>query len=390
MKIKNKYKHEKQQDGTYNIYNIPIFKLYDDKKRGKIDKNTAKDIINNFNNDAKRGYYPRVHVGHQDFTVHNRPGLGFMDNLRFDGVDCFFCDIAKIHKKDINAVKNLKYPYRSVEYDTQEKKITGLAMLESIPPYFTFPILALNETEKFSKLESKNLIVLFQEKESDMDEQVKAPVGEKVAQEEVKVETLTSEDIAGIRELLDLTPIILEMVESFKSSKSDKEVVSSVASTPEVVAMSKQYNELKSRLDIFEAKNHNITVFSRLRDICNQNANVDYKSEAVFISKLEGDENKNLYISKLESRSEIPEPHRASQFARNFKGFDDKTLDKYSKESAEIKKIANQAYKDYNDTINQHNEKRALQFSRSFPTVEKYVDYVVSVSEFEEYNPNKG
>jgi len=394
MKLKNKYKHEKQKDGTYNIYNVPIFKLYDDDKKGKIDKDTALEIVNNFNNDVSNGFYPRVHVGHQDFSVHNQPGVGFVDNLNFDGIDCFYCDIAKVDEKNINSIRQYKYPYRSVEYDTTDKKIIGLALLESVPPYFNFPILALNEIEKFSKTESKNLVVLFQNKEMKMDEQMDAPI---VESEEIAVEPegedvsrLTPEEMTSIREIIAMKPVIAEMIAFFdEMNTGEEEPVAdegSIASTPEVVAMQK-YKELEKRLDSFEAKNHNITVFSKLRDICNKNSDVNYKLEETFISKLEGDANKNLYISSLASRVAKPEAHRVSQFARNFKGFDDKTLSKYSKETAEVKEVASKAHKDYSDTINQHNEKRAMQFSKTFPTVEKYVDHVVNMYEIEGYDP---
>ena len=227
-----------------------------------------------------------------------------------------------------------------------------------------------------------------------MDEQMDAPI---VESEEIAVEPegedvsrLTPEEMTSIREIIAMKPVIAEMIAFFdEMNTGEEEPVAdegSIASTPEVVAMQK-YKELEKRLDSFEAKNHNITVFSKLRDICNKNSDVNYKLEETFISKLEGDANKNLYISSLASRVAKPEAHRVSQFARNFKGFDDKTLSKYSKETAEVKEVASKAHKDYSDTINQHNEKRAMQFSKTFPTVEKYVDHVVNMYEIEGYDP---
>ena len=147
IQTKEKYRWAKQPNGRYVIFHVPIFKIFDDEKRGSVTENDAPEILAGFSSDRGIGYYPRIHVEHQD-EGGSRPGAGFLDNIKYtDGI--FYSDFVEIPESIFQEIQDLKYPYRSVEYDPSKKKIRSLAIMESRSPYFTFPVLSLESFQDF-------------------------------------------------------------------------------------------------------------------------------------------------------------------------------------------------------------------------------------------------
>ena len=133
-----KYGWVEQPNGRFSIFNVPIFKLYKDKKKGELTKNDAKEVIKNAQEAAKLGKFPSLHIGHHQLgSAANTPGAGYLDNISFsEADDTFYADFVELYPEVFQQIKNLLYPERSVEYLTDQKKIKGLALLESQPGYF--------------------------------------------------------------------------------------------------------------------------------------------------------------------------------------------------------------------------------------------------------------
>lgn len=400
MKIKTKYAWEKQKNGKYSIKNIPIFQCFDDPDKGKVDDLTAKEIVDNFYKDVTNGYYPRTHIGHQNIkSFENKPGIGFIDNLKFKS-GLFYADISEISKNTFKEIKDFKYPYRSVEYDGQDKKITGLALLESVPPYFSFPILAI-EDGKFSK---KNNLMIFFKDDPNMEEEIKEDVtGEEPVTEDVGEEEPVTEDVGEevgedrevqLDKLIAMMPVFQQMIDFFDSLQDgeiEKEEEEGEAMN-EPVAMQKfksemttKFDKLESKINLFEKRKANFEIEEKLQEIAEKNPSVNLEAEKKFLSKFSSNGDKKLYLQKLDMQNTAYPEHRMTQFARNFVYEPkNKTLELFSKEAPGIKKVAALAYKDYEDTINQSNEKAANVFSKNFPKVEDYVRYMVDM---EKENP---
>ena len=398
MKIKTKYSWEKHKNGSYSIKNLPIFQCFDDPEKGKVDALAAKEIVDNFYKDVSGGYYPRTHIGHQDMkSFENRPGIGFIDNLRFNS-DLFYADVSEIPENIFKEIKNFKYPYRSVEYDAREKKITGLALLESVPPYFSFPILALKDDNgNFNK--SNSFMVFFQEGNMGNEIEIPNEGNEEVVDEEVVDEDIGEEEDMGgedreaqIDKLIAMMPIFNQMVDFFDSLQDneleeEEPVLEEGEGMAEPVAMqkftkeiNKKFDNLEAKINLFEKRKVNFEIEEKLMEIAEKNPSISIEVEKKFLAKFSSSKDKKLYLQKLDIQSEKYPEHRMTQFARNFTYLpQNKVLEKFQKDTPEVKRVAMLAYKDYEDTVNQTNEKAAEIFSKNFPKAEDYVSYMVNM-----------
>jgi hypothetical protein len=417
LNLKEKYKWKKEGD-RYRICNIPIFRTFQDKIRGKVDKAIADEIMKNFRYGIESGYYPRTHIGHQNLaSFDNKPGVGFLDNLQFDGEN-FYADIAEIDEKTFCDMKNYKYPYRSVEYNPSEKKIEGLALLESVPPYFQFPILAL-ESEQFSNNRKKNLLILFQGDDmADEEKEPKDPIDEPIedAPADEPIEDAPIEPIEAVPEppAMEGNPVLqkieamlpalekmLEFFEDFQDEGLQNELEEEPMEEPmeeeemaqEPLAMQK-YNEriekLEKELLQFKKIANTDAVLDKLRSVCEENPRINFAQESAFIEKFESNKDKLHYVNRLAMQESNPiMEHKITQFAKSFKvESKNDVLQKFSKEDGEVQNIAKKAYIDYTDSINQKNEREAMTFSKRFPTAESYINFAIEMEKMDlGYNP---
>ncbi len=310
------YEWEKTKDGRYNIKKIEIFSAIKDNK-SLIEKEDVAKILKNFKEDKDKDWLPRVHVGHQDYkSSENQPGIGFIDNLvEENGV--FFADIIDVGDKEFGSIVCRQYPYRSVEYDTKEKKIFGLAMLESKPPYFSFPLLSLKQYSK-----KENIVYFSMEEMEDKEEK---NVGEEKGKgDEVEVpsiSSLTEDEMGRIRILIAISDELVGLARMSRElsslvldgGKTRKPVVPSESenSSPTVVGFQKKgenmdkYEELLSkisdRLDTFEKNYNSVGAYKRLQDVCDNSSFLQFELEKAFVDKLSSEKDKTLYIEKLEA-----------------------------------------------------------------------------------------
>lgn len=150
IRLQRKYSWTQQPNGNYCIFDVEIFKVFDEREvepGKKISSASANDL--NFLKEIfemkkqEKSFYPRIHIGHHDKGVSNMEDAGFLDFFYVrDGL--LYSDLAEIPESVFLQIKAGYYPYRSVEI-AHDGSIASLALLRSRHPVFDFPILALEE-----------------------------------------------------------------------------------------------------------------------------------------------------------------------------------------------------------------------------------------------------
>jgi hypothetical protein len=135
MNTFSEHKSIKNNDGTFNILEVPIFELGE--HRGtKYDENWASDAVANFSTLKGKNFLPRVIVGHTDDKSEN-PAVGFLDNLKVQGKQVM-AGLVNLKKEIFEQIKDKAWPSRSVEVNPEKKKFTALALLGGTEPFFPF------------------------------------------------------------------------------------------------------------------------------------------------------------------------------------------------------------------------------------------------------------
>jgi hypothetical protein len=388
ISTKTKYGWRKQKDGRYDILGVDIFQLYKS-ERGEVSKNDAELILQGFADKKNKDWLPRVHIGHQDYASSaNQKGIGYIDALRLCG-DTFFADIIDLSEEDFKAFINRKYPYRSVEYDPIQKEIVGLAMLESKPPHFEFPVMQL---EHYGR-KTSNIVIFSTENimpEEKIGEKIEeTPVGETPIGEKEEVDALLPEEIKGLRGLLPLLPLIDKIKQMFEEKEEEEPIQNQdavLAQEPSIMAFQKLFDRIEKRLDGFEKKHASINIYSKLRSICDTNSSINFEKEKSFLEQFSDDSSREVYINRLSNKDNNFEPHVITQFAKSFEGHKE-DLKQFENLSGEKRTVFLKAKQDYMDTIHQPNEKAAMQFSKRYPSIEAYVWHALNALETNGYNP---
>ena len=151
----------------YDILQVPVFRL-GTVRDYPYDAEWGQRMLSKMAKRAAAGYLPPVIVGHggQINWGEEKPAVGFMKNFRIEpGFDpegndgTVYCDLCEIAAETMQEIKEMKYPYRSVELWNDAAEISAVALLGASEPYFKFPRL---EVENFSR-EGKAECVLFSE-----------------------------------------------------------------------------------------------------------------------------------------------------------------------------------------------------------------------------------
>lgn len=231
FKVGFEYEWAKMPDGTYKLFNVPIFQETVDKRGGKNKKYTRKDLeqIVNLHNELQNKYQhaPSVHWGHNSRAEGEKEKLGEAVNFRLGelfGKATIFCDIESIEPKIFEKIKKGKLPHVSVEIPhTDPPRIGSIAFLSSNTPYFTLPnIRAGKEVKNFSSSDptqysyfengsvsefincfiGDTAMTIFQDKELEKEEEKKEEMQEEGGSDlEARISAL-EEKVAEIMELL--------------------------------------------------------------------------------------------------------------------------------------------------------------------------------------------
>lgn len=164
-----KYRVTVNPDGTHNIHEVPIFELGTFKsKDGKPYDDEWFDRARQTHEAMKsdNGYLPTFHPGHNSDNGSELPAMGLLDNLKKAG-KMVIADLVKIGQDAWAALKDGKYPYRSIEATNGDApRILSLAMLGSRPPAVKTPPLYAGElpegviVDTFSIMVDENVDIL--------------------------------------------------------------------------------------------------------------------------------------------------------------------------------------------------------------------------------------
>lgn len=417
IKPQVEYKWSKQPNGLFTIFDVPIFSEYKgDDERPSFSKEGLVELVMGFEKWKEVGFFPRIFVGHHDDGVKNQRSVGFLDNLTERG-GTIFADLVEIPWKIIQEIKKNKYPYRSVELDLDEFLIEGLALLESRPPYFKYPILFLEEgsvdLSKFGKRVFKKRKMLFsrgrknmswfraqyQEKEEpgvkgpDKEERDVKDVMEvfeekmdecfkKYMEEDMpaKIEEVFSrymdetldEKIEGyVKKYMDEEKE-KENEEKFEDGDGEKKAKREGGISSSSLAMQKQmieiFNKLSSQIEEIKEGKNTDSMIEELRSLSYQNPSIDFQSEKEILSQFPNKKSKEIYMRKLRNQSKFGN-HSSSGLASEM-GFrpNEKILEKYQ---GDHKKIARELSRSWRDT----KKERGAKFTKVWPSEEKFVDF---------------
>jgi len=151
------YRAQQAGDGTWTIYDVPIFAVHvDDRSGGKPIAFTVKWLEKALKRGKTRhgeGYYPPLHISH-----HGDGEVEAAGRVRFTSIKphphggqniaTLFADLVGVRPDVYQRIRKGELPYRSVEIlDVDEPEIDSLALLDDEVPYFRFPLLKIG-TEK--------------------------------------------------------------------------------------------------------------------------------------------------------------------------------------------------------------------------------------------------
>jgi len=168
----------------------------------KISSKLLKDWVKDFEQNAKDGYFPTVHIGHTLGEDDTKPAEGFITKMWLEGKR-LYASIAGIGEDFVERVR--RYPYRSIE--ATKDRLRSLALLGATPPAVkTAPVL-LSESSKDGifiikffdmndekdKVELENEELPTPENESETEESVETHAESEVTEESTDVEETAPE-----------------------------------------------------------------------------------------------------------------------------------------------------------------------------------------------------
>ena len=162
------YNLVKQADGKYTVQKVDVFRL-GECKNFNFDNSWAERTIEHMAAMKEEGYLPPVIAGHNPRwdDMEEKPTMGFMDNFSVEfgtvpGSGVIYCDLVDINEADLPVIKDMKFPYRSVEVHPEEQYFCALALLGGTEPYHKLPRLQVNDkVVGFARDDKKKQVFAF-------------------------------------------------------------------------------------------------------------------------------------------------------------------------------------------------------------------------------------
>jgi len=147
------YRSEKQSNGMYAIFDVPIFSETKDMRRGrKISYDAAwiqAAAKEHRRQEEKDRNAPSLHYGHNEQGVGEKNKIGEVVNFRsgkLNGKETIFVDIIDLDPEIYQKVQKGRLPHISVEIpEPSIPRIGSVAFLSSRAPYFTLPNILVEE-----------------------------------------------------------------------------------------------------------------------------------------------------------------------------------------------------------------------------------------------------
>jgi len=414
-----RYKWKKQSNGKYSIFDVEIFRPFERETESgeeiELTPSEAGEVIANFQSDKNHGRYQRVHLEHQPQGTKNARGIGYLDNIRWDeNRKEFFADLVEIEQEHFERFMNGDLPYRSVEYDFQNKKITGLAILESRPDYFNFTNLFLaqdeanvNELQYFQAERSKILQFGYQfcgkscncdkklkfcdcEGTMDKDEKDKdvqfadaptdtPPPAPETDGDEPSAEPSLSEVLSAVMAIGQKLDQLLQLdAGTPPDTNSDMATPSSVAMQADPrIAM------LEARIAKFERQQAKTSALQKLKNLCDENPEISFEDHKQVLMQFQDESARNVYLQALPVIVAKPIGASASQFAaKRGTKMEAEIFKKYQTNAGTLQfaKAANKKYQQMLENDARNGKKTTITF---FPTAEKFIDNAIEEEEIQ-------
>lgn len=145
------------EDGTYNIRNVPIFETHTDRKyvcdeewldRCEADFLSQKaQSLRAAGGDAKYAMLPPVTIGHtpENPDAPEPPKVAYLDNVHRVG-GLLYADFVHIDSDAFEQIKAERFPYRSAEVIPSKCRITNVSLLGGRYPHFSLPVMRFSAT----------------------------------------------------------------------------------------------------------------------------------------------------------------------------------------------------------------------------------------------------
>jgi hypothetical protein len=147
------YKAEQADDGTWTIYNVPVFSVHVDERESEPVEFTEQDLVRRFNKMKlrnKEGYLAPLHIDHHGQRADVK-GAGYwrvrsIEPFTEGGVTkpTLFVDFVGVREEVYQRIRKGELQYRSVEIlDINDDEIDSIALLDDEVPYFRYPLLKI-------------------------------------------------------------------------------------------------------------------------------------------------------------------------------------------------------------------------------------------------------
>ena len=157
------YKAEQARDGTWTIYDVPVFGAHVDQRGSEpliFSRAWLLKALKAAQTRHQEGYYPPLHIRH-----HGEEGVEAAGRVRLTRVadhphggspiPTIFADLVGVKQEVYERIRGGELPYRSVEIlDTSRAEIDSLALLDDEVPFFRFPLLRVGKETPLKKTQT--------------------------------------------------------------------------------------------------------------------------------------------------------------------------------------------------------------------------------------------
>lgn len=399
LEIEKTFAWIRQPNGNYTIFAVPIFSTFKDAERGEVTKNDLAAIVNNFLKLKRKNYYSRAHIGHHE-NAENRPGIGYIDNLSIAG-DYLLADIVEIPEKYFIELKNLKYPYVSAEYNPIKKHVSTVAVCESQPSYFKFPILVLSPSpekkckrfedaceKRSSKLQKFQLNCERKKKMDELletEEEPKKNTEQKFEEDAMPTIKDVHDLLVSVSEKLDEL-LVLEKKEKEETEESEEteEPEEAMMNNPSSVAYQEKrflsaqqraIKELQKEVSVLRAGQKQNEAEQALQKFCAESGQSFAEHKAI-MNKFSTVYDKMTYVNALKIAGMPQTKHPASGLAQKFLGHNDNDMKKFQEKMPGVPISAIEAaVRCYQDTVADNPTSIKTKQFKAMWTLDRFVEY---------------
>ena len=408
MDLKKKYAWSKLNNGLYVIYDVETIRTFSDVKRGNLDMTKLQDLKRGLDKQEQAGQWIPVFFGHHE-SYENHQLSGFLDDFRIIQ-DVLYCNIVNISEESFQEIKAGKWPYRSPEYNVEANRLTGLALCASQVSYFIFPMFFLEDEEKkeidlFSINRKSEKILKFcacegakKMEEKDGIEQPEkdkefVPGNESVAKMKCAMEE-SGGKLDQILQSIDRLAASIEKLLSMESEEqegdteelpeSDIEADGEKNSSSVAFQLRQFERKMDTRIKKLEEGNLASSYEKEILNFCDS-ANVPNSDLLIGqLKKFSTDKDKKAFVDFLKDTDRFSS-HRLSGLANYPQATSDNVLQKYANSSPQEKKLAQKAYRAYQDTLLIPDQGAVRKFTAIWPDPERWVANCIEESK---HNPN--